>query len=204
MIIYKIITIFDNCIKKLACLNFIPLLGIRLTLLPAIYVGARSKVLGFDGTVAWFAAAPADGGLGLPLPEVMAFLATSTEVAGCACIALGLFTRIAAIPMIFMMCVAGLMVHLPHGWYAIAAKTTESTYRLSDFMIWLKTYFPGRYNYITELGDPVILNNGVEFVITYFVLLLVLFFYGGGRYVSVDYWLKRYFDKKYSDQRKSS
>lgn len=204
MIIYNIIKLFDRCVNKLACLNFIPLLGIRLVLLPAIYVGARSKVLGFKGTVAWFTASHANGGLGLPFPEVMAFLATSTEVIGCACIALGLMTRLAAIPMIFMMSVAGLMVHIPHGWSSIAAKTTEATYRLSDFMIWLKTYFPGRYNYITELGDPVALNNGIEFVATYFVLLLILFFYGGGRYVSVDYWLRRYFDKKHSDQLKSA
>lgn len=51
--------------------------------------------------------------------------------------------------------------------------------------------FPGRYNYITELGDPVILNNGMEFSATYFIMLLALLIYGGGKYVSVDYWLKK-------------
>ncbi len=195
MTIQKFIAAADSLFEKIMWLNFLPLLGIRLALLPAVYIGARSKVLGFHGTVAWFGGSTADGGLGLPFPEIMAVLATSTEVMGCVCIALGLFTRLAVIPMIFMMSIAGLMVHLPHGWAAIASKTMESTYRLSDFMIWLKTYFPGRYNYITELGDPVILNNGVEFAVTYFVLLLVLFFYGGGRYVSLDYWVRRYFTR---------
>lgn len=195
--IKKIVTAFDRIFEKLAFFDFIPLLAVRLLLLPAIYVGARSKVLGYAGTVAWFSASSANGGLDLPMPEVFAFLAVATEVGGCICIALGLFTRLAAIPMIFMMSVAGLMVHWPHGWDAIATKTMESTYRLTDFMIWLKAYFPGRYNYITELGDPVILNNGLEFAVTYFVLLLILFFYGGGRYVSVDYWLRKYFDKKH-------
>lgn len=192
----KIVTTYERFFAKLAFFDFIPLLAVRLLLLPATYVGARSKVLGFEGTVAWFSASSAKGGLDLPLPELMAFLATTSEVVGCVCIALGLFTRIFTIPMIFMMSVAGLMVHWPHGWDAIASKTMESTYRLSDFMLWLKTYFPGRYNYITALGDPVILNNGIEFATTYFVLLLILFFYGGGRYISLDYWLKTYYKSK--------
>ncbi|MCD8525395.1 MAG: DoxX family protein [Gammaproteobacteria bacterium] len=196
MNIQTIIQTFDAVVKKISAFDFIPLLAVRLLIFPAVYVGARSKVLGFHGTVAWFSNSPADGGLGLPFPEVMAFLATSTEVFGCICIALGLCTRLAAIPMIFMMSVAGLTVHWPHGWASIATKTMESTYRLTDFMQWLKIYFPGRYNYITELGDPVILNNGIEFATTYFVLLLVLFVYGGGRYVSLDYWIKRYFNKR--------
>lgn len=198
MKIQRIIQLFDTVVNKIAALDFIALLGVRLLLLPAVYVGARSKVLGFEGTVAWFANSPADGGLGFPFPELMAFLATSTEVAGCVCIVLGLCTRLAAIPMIFMMSVAGFAVHWPHGWPSIASKMMESTYRLTDFMLWLKTYYPGRYNYLTELGDPVILNNGIEFVTTYFVLLLVLFLYGGGRYVSVDYWIKRYLVPKLS------
>jgi uncharacterized membrane protein YphA (DoxX/SURF4 family) len=39
------------------------------------------------------------------------------------------------------------------------------------------------------------LNNGMEFAATYFVMLLVLLVYGGGRYVSLDYWLKRAVNK---------
>lgn len=35
------------------------------------------------------------------------------------------------------------------------------------------------------------LNNGIEFSITYFVMLLALLFMGAGRYVSVDYWIER-------------
>ncbi|GGF94707.1 hypothetical protein GCM10010995_09920 [Cysteiniphilum litorale] len=68
--------------------------------------------------------------------------------------------------------------------------------RLGDFLSWLSINFPGRYNYITELGDPVILNNGIEFAATYFIMLLVLLCYGGGRYVSADYWLSKAFNRK--------
>ncbi len=72
----------------------------------------------------------------------------------------------------------------------------ESTWRLNGFIEWLSANYPGRYNYITELGDPVMLNNGMEFATTYFVMLAVLFIYGGGRYVSMDYWLKKKFNRK--------
>ncbi|MGD1504309.1 DoxX family protein [Vibrio harveyi] len=184
---------FDGLVEKCKRYDYLALLAIRLYLIPVIFVGARSKVLGFSGTVAWFGASTADGGLNLPFPELLAFLAAGTEVLGCICIALGLFTRVMSIPMIFLMSVASAMVHWKHGWDAIATGGMEATVRLNGFIEWLATNFPGRYNYITELGDPVMLNNGMEFAATYFVMLLVLFFYGGGRYVSLDYWLRKPF-----------
>ncbi|RNE72861.1 DoxX family protein [Vibrio cholerae] len=191
--IHTILNRYDRLIEKCKKWDFIVLLSVRLFLVPVIFVGARSKVLGFAGTIAWFGASTAEGGLNLPFPELLAFLAAATEVVGCICIALGLFTRIMAIPMIFMMSVASAMVHWKHGWDAIATSGMEATIRLNGFIEWLAVNFPGRYNYITELGDPVMLNNGMEFAVTYFVMLMVLFIYGGGRYVSLDYWLKKTF-----------
>lgn len=172
-------------------LDFIALFAIRLYLLPTLYEGAHAKVTGFSGVVEWFGAPAAQGGLGLPLPYVMASLATGTEVAGLICIALGLATRVMAIPLMILMTVAGLSVHWSHGWAAIAGKTTEASLRLDGLMTWLAQTFPGRFNYVTELGDPVILNNGMEFTATYAILFLVLFFYGAGRYVSADHWLAK-------------
>ncbi|ELP3385541.1 DoxX family protein [Vibrio cholerae] len=191
--IHTILNRYDRLIEKCKKWDFIVLFSVRLFLVLVIFVGARSKVLGFAGTVAWFGASTAEGGLNLPFPELLAFLAAATEVVGCICIALGLFTRIMAIPMIFMMSVASAMVHWKHGWDAIATSGMEATIRLNGFIEWLAVNFPGRYNYITELGDPVMLNNGMEFAVTYFVMLMVLFIYGGGRYVSLDYWLKKPF-----------
>ncbi|EOX1771555.1 DoxX family protein [Vibrio cholerae] len=191
--IHTILNRYDRLIEKCKKWDFIVLFSVRLFLVPVIFVGARSKVLGFAGTVAWFGASTAEGGLNLPFPELLAFLAAATEVVGCICIALGLFTRIMAIPMIFMMSVASAMVHWKHGWDAIATSGMEATIRLNGFIEWLAVNFPSRYNYITELGDPVMLNNGMEFAVTYFVMLMVLFIYGGGRYVSLDYWLKKPF-----------
>ncbi|MCF5844727.1 HvfX family Cu-binding RiPP maturation protein [Aeromonas veronii] len=182
---------YERAVAQCKRLDFLALLAIRLYLIPVIYVGAHSKVVGFAGTVAWFGAPVSEGGLNLPFPTLLAFLAAGTEVLGCICIALGLFTRIMAIPTIFLMSVASAMVHWKHGWDAIATGSMEATVRLNGFIEWLAANFPGRYNYITELGDPVMLNNGMEFAATYFVMLLVLLVYGGGRYVSLDYWLKR-------------
>ena len=38
-----------------------------------------------------------------------------------------------------------------------------------------------------------ILNNGIEFAVTYFVMLLALFFIGAGKYLSVDYWIAAHY-----------
>ncbi|WBF45881.1 DoxX family protein [Serratia rubidaea] len=187
----KIISWYQWVVSKVKKADFVPLLLIRLYLLPVIFEGAHSKVLGFSNTVAWFATPTAEGGLDMPFPWLLAFLATSTEVVGLVCIALGLFTRIIAIPMMVVMSVASLMVHWSHGWLAIASNDMESAQRMTAFLQWLMQNFPGRYNYITQLGDPVILNNGIEFSATYFIMLLVLLVWGGGRYISADYWLKK-------------
>ncbi len=89
--------------------------------------------------------------------------------------------------MMFVMGVARAMVYWTHGWPAIADKGAESTQST-----WLANNFPDRYNYVTSLGDPVMLNGGMDFAVTYFIMLFTLFLYGCGRYVSVDHWLKNF------------
>ena len=64
--------------------------------------------------------------------------------------------------------------------------------RYSLYLEWLQENHPARYEFITELGRPVMLNNGIQFGVTYLIMILVLFFGGAGK-VSADYWLtKRY------------
>ena len=41
-----------------------------------------------------------------------------------------------------------------------------------------------------------VLNNGIEFGVTYLLMLLALVFTGGGRYTSVDYYLSRLWPAK--------
>ena len=49
----------------------------------------------------------------------------------------------------------------------------------------------GYPDYLYETGKPVILNNGIEFSAIYFAMLLSLLFTGGGRFTSVDYFIKK-------------
>ena len=99
------------------------------------------------------------------------------------------------------MLVAMITAHWEFGWQAIAdpswlyanERVAESAERLSRAKEILREY--GNYDWLTGRGSIVILNNGIEFAVTYIVMLLSLFFTGGGRYVSVDYWIARAVNK---------
>ena len=56
----------------------------------------------------------------------------------------------------------------------------------------------GNYSWLTETGSFTVLKNGIEFAATYFIMLLVLFFTGAGRYLSLDYWINRKFREQSS------
>ena len=100
------------------------------------------------------------------------------------------------------MVVAAVTAHWQYGWLAIATGSgmfaTERTVggidRLDRAKSILKEH--GDYDWLTENGTFVVLNNGIEFATTYFIMLLVLFFIGGGRFVSVDYWIKKRLDQQ--------
>jgi len=156
-----------------------------------------NKLSHFEDTAAWFG--NAEWGLGLPMPEVMTALAAGTELFGGIALTLGLAIRWITIPLMVTMLVAAFAVHWENGWLAIAdtgswlanERVMESAERLSRAKDILAEN--GNYDWLTGRGSVVILNNGIEFAITYFIMLLSLFFTGGGRYFSVDYWLARRF-----------
>jgi uncharacterized membrane protein YphA (DoxX/SURF4 family) len=81
------------------------------------------------------------------------------------------------------MAFAAYTVHWDNGWLAIA----EPSAQLEAVKSILKEH--GNYQWLTGKGNFVILNNGIEFATTYFIMLLSLFFTGAGNYVSVDYWI---------------
>ena len=169
--------------------DFLAPLGLRLYLAPVFWLAGTGKLSHMNETIAWFG--NNEWGLGLPFPVLMAWLAASAETLGAVLLALGLGVRLAAIPLMITMAVAALTVHWPNGWAAIAEPDAPAAQRLAGLLDWLAQEHPGRYAFVTELGSPVMLNNGIEFAATYFVMLLVLFFSGGGRFVSVDWWLGR-------------
>lgn len=171
-----------------------PLL-LRLYLAPVLLQAGWNKYQHFDSTVAWFA--NTDWGLGLPAPALLAALAIAAETLGAVFLLLGLFTRLVSIPLVITMLVAIFAVHWPNGWLAIAdasswlanERVINSAEQLSKAQELLKQH--GNYDWLTSNGTVVILNNGIEFAATYLVMLVSLFFSGGGRYTSLDYWLRR-------------
>lgn len=170
-----------------------PLL-LRLYLAPVFWMAGMQKLNHFADTVSWFG--DSDYGLGLPFPWLMAALATAAELVGAVSLLLGLAVRWVSLPLMVTMLVAAITVHWPNGWLAIAEatgpfateRTMEAVERLQRAREILREH--GDYTYLTEHGSLVMLNNGIEFAATYFIMLLSLFFTGAGRYVSIDYWLR--------------
>lgn len=173
----------------------LPALALRLYLVPVFWFAGMNKFNHFADTVDWFG--NPDYGLGLPLPWLMAFLATGAELVGAVLLALGLLTRWVCIPLIITMLVAIVTVHLPYGWQAIAdpsapfanARVLESADKIERAREILQAH--GNYDWLTSNGSIAIINNGIEFATTYLIMLLGLVKLGGGRYVSVDDWWLR-------------
>jgi putative oxidoreductase len=187
----------QRLLDQLGALDFVPSLLLRIYLIPVFWMAGSQKAAHFSDTVEWFG--NAEWGLGLPFPAVMAFLATAAELAGAVSLALGLALRWMCIPMMCTMLVAAFTVHWQNGWLAIAEgsgifsnmRAMEAQKRLEEAKEILMQH--GNWDYLTEYGNFVILNNGVEFAVTYFIMLLALAFLGAGRYVSLDYWIRRRF-----------
>lgn len=170
-------------------------LALRIYLAPVLMQAGYNKLAHFDDTVAWFA--NPDWGLGLPMPALMAGLAAGTEFFGAILLLLGLATRLISIPLMVTMLVAAFTVHWPNGWLAIADGSSwlanDRVLEAGDKLIKAKELLQehGNYDWLTSSGNFAVLNNGIEFAITYFIMLLALFTLGGGRYTSLDYFIAK-------------
>lgn len=188
-------TFWNSGIKALSHFDFIAPLLLRIYLAPVFWMAGWSKFTSFDDTVEWFG--NSDWGLGLPFPEILAALATGTELAGAVLLLTGLGVRLISIPLMFTMLVAMFAVHWNNGWLAIAEPhgifATERTMEAADRLTIAKNLLRehGNYEYLTEHGRLVVLNNGIEFGATYFIMLLSLLFTGAGRWLSLDDWIAR-------------
>lgn len=190
----------QDILDKFRALDFLAPLLLRLYLAPIFWMAGTKKISDMDSTIAWFG--NPDWGLGLPFPEVLAWLATLTEVGGAIFLLLGFAVRWISIPLMITMVVAALTVHLKNGWLAIAEgsgffaseRTAGAVERLDRAKDILKEH--ANYDWLTENGSFVVLNNGIEFSATYFIMLLALFFIGAGKYFSLDYYIKNRFRTK--------
>ena len=207
-----LLNFFQNLLDKTRAVDFLAPLALRLYLVPVFWMAGTKKLenAGLDclsndaggcsfmpkqDIIDWFG--NPEWGLGLPYPELMAFLASYTEYFGAILLLLGLAVRWISIPLLVTMVIAATTVHLQNGWSAIAegsgifatARSEGAIERLDKAKEILQEH--GNYSWLTENGSFVVLNNGIEFAATYFIMLLALLFMGAGKYFSADYWIAR-------------
>ncbi len=183
--------------------DFVGPILLRVYLVPVFWLASNNKWNPFnsdsslDGVIEWFG--NSDWGLGLPFPALMAYMAWGGEYFGAILLALGLAIRWITIPLMFTMIVAVATVHGHNGWQAVhdlmspyaSANAGEALDRLDRARSILREH--GNYDWLTEHGNFLVSNNGIEWAATYFIMLLALFFLGGGKFFSVDYWLSKKF-----------
>lgn len=198
--------------------DFLAPLMMRIYLFFPMWDAGTRKLSDIEGIAAWFG--NEDWGLGLPMPYLLAILATAAEVLGALALLFGAALRWMCIPLMITMIVAATTAHWENGWPAVAPsaanpiciegsneakaanpvqkftkcynsneRTVASADRLDRAKSILREH--GNYDWLAGHGSFVVLNNGIEFAVTYFIMLLALFFMGAGRFFSVDYWFKR-------------
>lgn len=205
----------QNVLDRFRAFDFLGPLALRLYLAPVFIAVGLHKFMHLEDIASWFG--NPDWGLGLPSPMLMAILAASAELFGGIALLFGIAVRWFAIPLMITMLVAAFAVHWDEGWFAVAPSnpatstakplaligipaaqrslenSKEAGKRLDAAKSLLKKH--GNYKWLTEKGGFVVLNNGIEFAATYFIMLLVLFFTGAGKYLSIDYWIALQFRK---------
>jgi len=179
------------------------------------------RLLAREDIVAWFG--NNEWGLGLPYADFLANLAAWTEFLGGWFLLFGLLTRLVSLPLMFTMIIAATSVHADNGWFAVtptnpdtspakvfvwlgfeqAQMSLNNSASTSEKLTTVREILEehGNTEWLYENGNVVVLNNGIEFASTYFLMLLALFFIGSGRFTSADYYLYTYWLKpKYIKQ----
>ncbi len=176
-------------------------------------VTGLSAVMADPNIIAWFG--NSDWGLGLPFPALLANLVIIIEFFGGWLLLIGALTRLISIPLMFTMLVAATTVHADNGWFAItptngdispakvalwlgfdnAKSSIENSKAAASRLEKMRELLEenGNTDWLYEKGNIVVLNNGIEFATTYFIMLLALFFIGAGRYTSVDHYIAQHF-----------
>jgi len=187
-------------LDKTRQLDFLSPLMLRIYLAPIFIIAGYGKLADLESTAYFFGEY-----LGMPAPMLMAVLAGATEFIGGIALVIGLAIRWFAGPLMFTMVIAAATAHWDNGWHALPESTLtvpwewrmdkieQANIRKQKAREILKEN--SNYDWITEYGSVTILKNGIEFAATYFIMLLVLFFIGGGRYVSLDYWIGKKFEQ---------
>ncbi len=179
----------QSMLNATRAVDFLGPLAIRLYLAPIFILAGSNKLAHVEDVAWWFES------LGLPAPELMVYLAGLTEVVGGCALVIGLAVRWLSIPLMFTMIVAA-TTHWDNGWHALPETELTVPWEWRTDLIEGATERKdviksivrehGNYDWLTETGNITILKNGIEFAATYFIMLLVLFFYGPGK-ASLDH-----------------
>ena len=90
--------------------------GVRLVLGVIFFREGSMKFFGWFGGGGWASTCAYFSSLGIPFPELNAWLVAATEFFGGVSFLMGFFTRLAAIPVGITMVVAVISAHLQGGW----------------------------------------------------------------------------------------
>ncbi len=137
--------------------DFLAPLALRLYLAPVFWMAGCQKLADMPATIEWFG--NPDWGLGLPFPELLAWLAALSEAGGAVLLLCGLAVRWISLPLMVTMLVAIFAVHWPNGWQAIAdpsapfanAQVLEAGEKLARAREILREY--GNYDWLTSSGS---------------------------------------------------
>lgn len=202
----KLLNRFQDMLDITRKIDFLGPLALRLYLVPIFWMAGMHKLVDMPSVIDWFG--NKEYGLGLPFPFLLAWAATLAEIVGAVCLLFGFAVRWICIPLLITMAVAAGAAHWDNGWLAISEgegffateRTQHAVERLNELKDWLEKEHPERLAAVSEYGKLASLNNGIEFAVTYFVMLLMLFFVGAGRYFSLDYWIALIFRRKSSQE----
>ncbi len=215
--------IYVMCVAVLSHFDGLASLGLRLYLAPPLLSAGYTKLVGDNWFPALQDSFPFPFDV---IPAgVSWFLATWTELLGGLLLVIGAGVRLVAIPLMIVMWVGAVSVHWENGWAAIARSNpdvvclegSEARAQANAFVRFVQCYNVnertigaaerltkgkalmqehGRWSWLSQNGSFAKLNNGIEFAATYFLMLLALLIMGGGRYLSLDYWLGVYVDRR--------
>ncbi len=180
--------------------SFLASISLRIYLAPIFILAGGNKLSNPEGVAQWFQS------LGLPAPELMVYLAGGTEFIGGWMLLLGIAVRWIAIPLMFTMVVAATTAHWENGWHVGPETELTAPWEWRKDLIedgverrtkareLLRRH--GNYGYLTEAGAITINKNGIEWAATYFLMLMALVGLGAGKFLSLDYWVGRFFPKE--------
>lgn len=191
----ELLTRLQDLLDATRKLDFLAPVLLRLFLAPIFILAGLNKLGNVEAVAWWF------DSIGFPAPTLMVYLAGLTELVGGIGLLLGLAVRWLSVPLMVTMIMAAASVHWDSGWHVLPETELTVPWEWRQDLIedaverrdaarsLLQEH--GDYDWLTQAGPITVLKNGIEFAATYFIMLLTLFFIGAGRFLSLDYWIRK-------------